>query len=1351
MAPVRLSDRPSNADTRPSAPRPAAPPITAAVPRLVVESLAHRDRAEPAWIEQIEGTLLLADISGFTPLSERLARVGNEGAEWLTTIINNYFERMLDIARALGGDNLKFGGDALLILFRGQGHADRALTAGLAMQRANRALPTIRLEQHRVRLRMSVGLHSDHYWSAATGVPGLRMQHLLLGRGVAEAARAQGLATAGEVVITGAALQQLGFPPALEPRQDAHLVVRGAPLHTRKLPPFDPASLDASTFDGVATTALAEWGLCLDQEGDHRKVTVVFISLRGANELLDEGDASAVLTSMQEYVATVARLTHQFGGFLISNDVDSYGLKFIIVFGAPVAHEDPAASALRLALALRNESQRWQPALVQRIGVNSGYVFCGDAGTTYRREYTMIGDAVNLSARLMANASPGTVLISEQVADEAGPAFITRELPALTVKGKALPVPVRLVEGEQNFAGAAQRRSAFVGRNRELAILRKLCARVEAGEGAAVAISGEVGIGTTRLAYELEQHQLSRGWRVIQGYSLAHRTLSPFGPWVQLLSSLFGIDGVASTAERSRLVLDTVRKLSPELLDYAPLLNSLLDVDVPMNRIVRSIDDETRSQRLMELIAHLIRSLATSGPVALALHDLQWADRSSIQLLNYVAHHLEGAKVMVCCTHREDPVPGLELSPEVTTSVVLQELDDDSALGLLRSVLDHEGLGDGEARAILARSQRNPLFLEEVARALRTASAMVDSAAPPALPNVAIPDRLQSLLMASIDALPPTSRQVVRLASVIGTTFDVPVLAALAAGVAPTTTLTRLLRDLVGSGVILPPGAGAPYRFRHSLLQEVAYESLPFARRRALHHEAAVHIEETNRDALEPHFESLARHYKLSRDFARTVTYAVLAGDKARRVFATETAVDRYEDALAAITRAGGRHDYTRSQVDERVGDCHEVVGRYKRAGETYRVALREWRAARHRGEVTAFAGVTPPTGDEARNREASLCTKIAVALERSSDYDGSLRWLDRAWTALPPTRRRLAAEILGARSIAFFRKGRYAQAIHHGRQSLRLAGSDRDTARRAYAHLVIGNAQYEMGDFRGSVRHRLAALRLYEETGNLSRIFAAQGNLGVSYRALGQLEKALSYHRACLATTERIGNAAAAAMTHINLGEVLLMQGRLAEAAEEFEQTVATHRRTGHLAAPAGMALVNLSRATLRLGRVAEATAYLEEGTEILRGTGARGLLLDARVQQAELELATGHADRAVQTARRAVLAAEEIGSDIARARALFVAANASVAAGDVRTAEQDFVASAALARELAAPYEEARASFALAQCLVEQALPLPKRTEARRFARRATVLFARLALDEQCRSAEHLIERLTARATNP
>ncbi len=148
----------------------------------LIEGLNRHSGGEASWIEPMEGTLVMADISGFTKMSERLAEIGKEGAEWLTNTINLYFESMLDAARQQGGSNLKFGGDALLLSFTGADHAERAVRAALAMQSANRRFAAVRLDRERIRLKMSIGVHSGRFWSAAAGLPGHRMQHLILGQ-----------------------------------------------------------------------------------------------------------------------------------------------------------------------------------------------------------------------------------------------------------------------------------------------------------------------------------------------------------------------------------------------------------------------------------------------------------------------------------------------------------------------------------------------------------------------------------------------------------------------------------------------------------------------------------------------------------------------------------------------------------------------------------------------------------------------------------------------------------------------------------------------------------------------------------------------------------------------------------------------------------------------------------------------------------------------------------------------------------------------------------------------------------------------------------------------------------------
>jgi class 3 adenylate cyclase len=337
-------------------------------------------------------------------MSERLAKAGKEGAELLTNIISQYFHSMLDIARKYGGTKIKFGGDALLLLFNSENHAYQAVTAALAMQRATFKLKTFRVDKYRIRLKMTVGVHSGIFWSAAAGLPNNRMQHFILGQDACHIDDVQSAASPGELLITKQTLDILDGSYLTEPRDKFYRVIRlykkisSSVTEKEVTYPVSLAHKLLAYLPPPIAQVLRSGGQAKGNEGEHRKVTVAFINILGVNELLAEHGPETLLNELQHCLSCVVQLTEQYGGFLVSNDIYTHGLKLILIFGAPVAHEQDSANALRLSLELNRELVRLNLHLKCRIGINSGFVFAGDVGPPYSRQYTVMGDVVNLSA-----------------------------------------------------------------------------------------------------------------------------------------------------------------------------------------------------------------------------------------------------------------------------------------------------------------------------------------------------------------------------------------------------------------------------------------------------------------------------------------------------------------------------------------------------------------------------------------------------------------------------------------------------------------------------------------------------------------------------------------------------------------------------------------------------------------------------------------------------------------------------------------------------------------------------------------------------------------------------------------
>ncbi|OGO24665.1 MAG: hypothetical protein A2Z28_00980 [Chloroflexi bacterium RBG_16_51_9] len=1295
----------------------------------------------PPWIEKIEGTLLLSDISGFTRLSEGLAEAGKEGAERLTNLMNEYFHMVLDIATSYGGANLKFGGDALLLLFQGGNHAKRAVATGLGMRRATQQF-TFRLERSRLRLNMTLGLLSDVFYFAVAGTPGQRMQHFILGEGVNRLARLQAAAVAGQFLVDEKSLNLLKNTVIAEPQGDAYRVIRlskrippsmdeekNVPLPSvaQELPAYIPPPI-AQELDGQRITATIE--------GEHRKVTVAFINLLGVNELLTEKGTGVLISELQQYVSCVIRLAGQYGGFLVSNDIYTSGIKLIIIFGAPVAHEYDSANALRFALELKNKLVQLEIHLTHRIGVNSGYVFAGDVGAPYRREYTVMGDAVNLAARLMSAAVPDQILVSRATADEAGTGILLQDLTSIKVKGKKEPVAICSVESELNLTSDTTRQSnAIFGREVEIASFHRLCRQVELADGRVVVISGNAGIGKSRLLGEFQEYLRTRNWLTLQGNAYDYTSTKPFAPWVAVLNSLFHTAVEESVEVRTGKVLDFVRQLLPDFIEMACLLNPLLATNIPISDVIQSTNDQVRRERFFELITALLQVATKHIAAAVIIEDLHWADTSSFELINHISLNLHNIHLLLCLTHRPKTDMPLSLPDEVTTILALSELPQNTALQMVTGILEQPDLPESVARVIVSKARGNPLFLEEIAISLRQSGAlermkqMSSFQLAEHLASLNIPDRVQSLIMSRIDALDSSSKQALRVASVIGDEFDLKTLATLLNLPEEGPLQTQLL-GLSRADMTYPMvgAAEVSYRFKHALIREVAYSSLLFSRRRELHHRVASYLEDRYQSQLDPYYDVLVHHYSQSRDAPKTRFYAVRAGDKARTMFAHEDAVDYYRRGLTTLEPGDIETASQGSYFLERIGDSYEASGNHSEATRVYQQAVRRWtRALRQPRNLKTYSlafGDSQPPGI----RTSVLERKIGVSYERNSDYEPALRRLEAALRKLPPRQPRQSARIIVTKSLTLFRQGKYEEAIRWGRLGLILSRRTSDRSNLAYAYVILGNSYLETGQIKKAIRYRGLAIHLYEDLNDLSGQVHANNNLGASYQSLGDQTKALHYYKTALALGERVRNSSDIAVIQNNVGEVLNTIGDVDEAISQFQKIIETYKEASDPPWGYGLALVNLSRSYQRKNDYQNAFNCLEKGINFFRKTGARGWVVDAQLQEADLQLATSQFALALVTCQKALKTAQTLGLKPLEARGLHILGRINVALGKYQPATDSFQSSIALAETLNAEYEKGLAIFYMGQMYSLLLKEKDYRRRCHQLLKKAAAIFARL-----------------------
>jgi class 3 adenylate cyclase len=538
--------------------------------------------------------------------------------------------------------------------------------------------------------------------------------------------------------------------------------------------------------------------------GERRVVTVLFADVVGSTSLAAQMDAETWMAVMNGAFDRITPAIYRYEGTI----AQLVGDGLWAFFGAPVAHEDDPVRAVRAALDLLESAREYADEVRQLYGVefamraclNTGSVVVGPVGDDLRYEYTAMGGAVNLAARLKFAAGPGTLLIAQDTFSFVAPIFETEDRGLIEVKGRADPVRVyqvhRTKEDPGQLRGLAGLESPMVGREAELAELMQLCEAVRAGLGRAALVLGEPGLGKTRLIAEwraaVQEHlhapppaKWAEAHCLSYGQGLAYHLL------LDLLRSLIGVPDLADEAEtRAALWAFSEDLLGDAMMDVYPYLGHLLMLKLEGEALerVQPLDPQALQTQYLGAFRRLLQAIAVRQPLVLVLEDIHWADPSSTELLVKLLPLASTAPLLFCIVARpERDVPGWRLvtaAREVLggslTEISLAALTETESRELVANLLQIEALSDGMRSLILKRAEGNPLFVEEVIRMLIDRGAIVHQdggwVAGSEISAVKIPDNLQGLLLARIDRLPEEAKHTLRVASVIGRQFPVRVL-----------------------------------------------------------------------------------------------------------------------------------------------------------------------------------------------------------------------------------------------------------------------------------------------------------------------------------------------------------------------------------------------------------------------------------------------------------------------------------------------------------------------------------------------------------------------------------------------
>jgi class 3 adenylate cyclase/tetratricopeptide (TPR) repeat protein len=1142
------------------------------LPRLV-----HEWSTDPQGprLRTIDGSLVSVDISGFTALAERLASKGRAGAEELVLRISSCFDGLIEVAERHGGDVLKFRGDALLLFFYGDRHAERAAGAASDMQWTIESIGSADSSVGPVELRMSAGVHSGECHFFLTETP--HRELLVAGPGATRVFELEDLATAGEIVLSAETAAEVDPVWLGEEREGARVMHRLDPgASTYPPPPF----VAGAALDEYVPAPLRAHLVVSSGEAEHRQVTVAFVKLSGTDELIASEGPAALLERIDTLAAAVGLKCETYGLTWLESDIDVGAVKLYLTGGAPSSSGQDEEGMLR---ALR-EIVATDVGLPIHAGVNRGHVFTGDIGGTTRRTYAVMGDAVNLAARLTARAQPGAILATADVLDRAKTIYATEKEPLL-VKGKERAVTAHSV-GEP--VGSREEpetdTTPIVGRERELDALRTAIDSARMRELRVVELVGEPGIGKSRLVRELRT--LALGFTQLATAAQQYESSTPFFPWRNVLRQLAGITPDRSREEAGAQLAPFVSGVMPDLAPWLPLLAIPFDAEVATTSEADALDPASSRDRLHAVVETFLERVLMM-PTLLIFEDAHWLDDSSRFLLRHLTEKPAPRPWLVCVTTRPSGETSVHLDGPVER-VELQPLEAAQATELALAAADEVAIPIETFAALIQRSGGNPLFVQELVNAALAGDRFET-----------LPESVESLLTTRIDTLDPVNRMLLRYASVVGPTFELDFLAEVLEDEIPDAAdpaRWEWLREFVMYA------GDMTYTFRHDLIRATAYEGLSFRRRSEIHGRVARALEARAGDRVDETAGLLSRHFFEAGDHAKAWRYAVAAGDRAHATFANVVAAELYERAIAAEHHLPDVAEREVARVLEALGDVCERFGAYSRARAAYE-------------RVIELLPDDPILETRLYAKRGSLNERVGEYEEAFALYQQGLERLD----ALPADdelmRNRTEIEICAAG--VRYRQGQFKETLRWAKAAATHAEQTDDRGRLAHAYYLMAAGYNELGRPDG-IAYCEQALPIYEELSDFGGMGRTLNTLGIRLYYEGRWDEAVEAYRRGREALERAGDVVGEATLANNEGEVLSDQGRLDEAAEPFQQFVRVCKAVGYPLGE-GAAVSNLARLEARAGRFEEAHDLFAQALAIFERIGAARLAAEARARHGE------------------------------------------------------------------------------------------------------------------------------------
>jgi adenylate cyclase len=1217
---------------------------------------------------QAEGSALFADIAGFTHLTEVLVAAygARRGGELLTECLNRVYDALIAEVERFRGSVACFTGDAVTCWFEetfdGPSAPWRAVTCALAMQSAMQQVAAITIGNATALLALKVMVASGPGRHFRVGDPQIQLLDVLAGAPVERTGIADHLAKQGEVLADDDTVAAIGRQVRVQSwRRDEQSGLRFAVIASLS-PPAPPTPWPALAtplpldllrpwvLPTLAERHLAGLGILLTEL---RPCVTCFVRFGGIDYDGDPDAGERLDAFIRRAQATLGR----YEGTLLQIAIGEKGSYFYAVFGAPAAHEDDPLRAIHATLELQRDAAELELPPLQ-TGISQGTLRAGDYGARSRRAYGVLGDEVNLAARLMMLARPGEILVSGRVQKAIAEVFALDPHSPIPVKGKAEPLPVFAVAGRRRRRAIRLEEPDYqlpmVGRDASLARIVALLDQAQAGSGQVVSVVGDAGMGKSRLVAEVVRLARQLGFAGYGGSCQAAGARSPYMVWESIWRAFFDVDPDAPPRRQLRQLERAVEDLAPERADALPLLGPLLGIALAENDLTRELEPQLRRALLHTLLLDCLRAAADEARadgsgLLLVLEDLHWIDSASEDLLLEIARQIVDLPVLLVLAYRPPELLGMA-APRVEalphcTRIELGPIDAADAEQVIRAKLAQlftersVGAPPALVTRVTALAQGNPFYVEELLSYLRDRG--IDPRDSTALAALELPTSLHTLVLSRLDQLSTHQQATLKAASVIGRRFMVAWLQGAFPLLRETGPLNADLGELARLELtaVDTPEPELAYLFKHIVTREVAYESVSSATRAILHEQLGAYLEAAAGPDDTRYVDLLAYHYELSDNLPKKRLYLTRAAEAAAARFASAEALGYFERALALAPPEDMHERFALLQSRERLLDV---------------LSSRE----PQRRDLDAMEQIAATLDDD--RLRALVAVRRAMMVERNADYVAAGTYAAQAIElALAAGETAIAAEAFQHWTWSLLHLGEYDAAQEKAERALELALAAGDLRSERAAHNSLGGVAEYRSEFAVARRHYTRVLELSRLLGDKRFESSVLNNLGNIARHLGELAEARSCLEQSVAGFRLVGDRRHEGVACTDLGQVAADELNVQEAYRHYEQALAIAQTVGDREGEAWVrcALGDVAR---NWGDYNTARGYYEQALELFQAISMHGAEVPVRIGIGACAERSGNYAEALTFAESGRVLAEKLADKGSEAYACLIAANA-------------------------------------------------------------------------------------------